>query len=167
MTNRLGWLLPVRALSAGAALPAPHGQSVSDMISGDAVRMWLKGATGVFSLDAATSDTRTAPQIPWRESARPRLCPARAGGFWIIGASSARRWANGDWTGETVATNFNARLVFNRWIETKDGALAIGPFDDGSHIFPQQGPRLRLDVAAGLPAISVEALMEEAPKRTV
>ena len=159
--NRLGWLLPVRALSAGAALPAPHGQSVSDMISDDAGRVWLVGATGVFLLDAATSDIRTAPQIPWRESTRPRLCSARAGGFWIIGANSARRWANGGWTGETVATNLNARLVFNRWIETKEGALAIGTFDDGLHVFPLQGPRLRLDVAAGLPAISVKALMED------
>lgn len=159
--NRLGWLLPVRALSAGAALPTVHGQSISDMINDDTGRVWLVGATGVFLLDAATSDTRTAPQIPWRESTRPRLCAARAGGFWIVGASSAKRWANGGWTGETVTTNLNARLVFNRWIETKNGGLAIGTFEDGLHVFFPQGSPIHLDVAAGLPAASIKALVED------
>lgn len=159
--NRLGWLLSVQTLAPGAVLHTAHGQRVSDMISDDAGKIWFIGATGVFLLDAAAPETRTAPQIPLRENTRRQLCPARAGGFWVIGASTARRWANGGWTGEIRATPVNARLVFNRWIETREGSLAIGTFDDGLHIFPLQGPHLHLDTAQGLPASYVKALVED------
>ena len=159
--NRLGWLLPVRSLSPGAALPTAHGQRVNDLISDVAGNLWFVGASGVFQLDATSPETRTAPQIPLRETTRRQLCPARAGGLWVIDASSARHWANGGWTGRTVATPLSARLVFNRWIETKEGSLAIGTFDDGIHVFTPQGKHRHFGLEAGLPATYVKALVED------
>lgn len=159
--NRPGWLVALRGLTSGTVLRRVHGQTVGEMVNDEAGDVWFSGSDGIFRFDPDSPDTPKPPEIPLRIPTLAQLCPARAGGFWIIATSRARRWANGAWTGDSIATEFSARLIFNRWFETKEGGLAVGSFDDGVHIFSPQGVHRRFGMAEGLPAGYVKALLED------
>ncbi|MDI1248787.1 MAG: two-component regulator propeller domain-containing protein [Lacunisphaera sp.] len=183
--NRLSWLLPVSGLQPGSILKEVGGQRVSDIASGNSGQMWLSGDEGVFPLDSAAAGTRDLPKnlvIPYASGAPfPQVRPsgntnlampmrwegpaqvfrARQGGVWVADHTQVRRWADGRWTGESVATQVRQRTWTNTWMELADGRLAVSTYDEGLQFLTPSGAVQQLDAAHGLPADYVTALVED------
>jgi signal transduction histidine kinase/ligand-binding sensor domain-containing protein len=183
--NRLSWLLPITALQPGTPIKDLGGQKISDLASGDTGRLWLAGDTGFLPVTAA-AEARSLPAenrwVPYGEDpllspARPggssnlaipmrwegpaQVFRARQGGVWVADHTQVRRWAEGRWTGESVATQVRQRTWANTWRELADGRLAVSTYDEGLQFLSPTGAVQRLDAARGLPADYVTALVED------
>jgi signal transduction histidine kinase/ligand-binding sensor domain-containing protein len=183
--NRLSWLLPVTALQPGAPIREVGGQKVSDLASGDAGQLWLAGDLGFLPVRAAAEGQDLRPgnrwvpyaaasplppprpsgssnlAIPIRWEGPAQVFRARQGGVWVADHTQVRRWADGRWTGESVATRVRQRTWANTWRELADGRLAVSTYDEGLQFISRTGAVQRLDAAGGLPADYVTALLED------
>lgn len=183
--NRLSWLLPITKLRPGSIRKEVDGQRLSDIASGNSGLMWLAGDRGVFPLDSVAAGKRDVPTerllpydsdapvsqarpsgntnlaMPMRWEGPAQVFRARRGGVWVADHTQVRRWADGRWTGESVATQVRQRTWTNTWLELADGRLAVSTYDEGLQFMLPSGAVQRLDAAHGLPADYVTALVED------
>jgi signal transduction histidine kinase/ligand-binding sensor domain-containing protein len=183
--NRLSWLLPIEGLQPGPIHKEVDGQRLSDIASGNSGLMWLAGDRGVFPLDSVAAGQRNSPTkfllpydsdapvsqvrpsgntnlaIPMRWEGPAQVFRARQGGVWVADHTQVRRWADGKWTGESVATQVRQRTWTNTWLELADGRIAVSTYDEGLQFMLPSGAVQRLDAAHGLPADYVTALVED------
>jgi signal transduction histidine kinase len=183
--NRLSWLLPISGVQPGSIRKKVSGQEISDIASGDSGQLWLAGDKGVFSLESAAVSERdmppdlllpyggatpvpqirpsgnTNPDIPMRWEGPAQVFRARQGGVWVADHTQVRRWAEGRWTGESVATQVRQRTWTNTWMELADGRLAVSTYDEGLQFMLPSNTVQQLDAEHGLPADYVTALVED------
>lgn len=183
--NRLSWLLPISGLRPGSVHKEIGGQRISDIASGDSGRVWLTGDEGFFSLNSAAASELTLPEdllfpygndapssqirpsgntnlaIPMRWEGPAQVFRAREGGVWVADYEQVRRWAQGRWTGESVATKVRQRTWTNTWMELADGRLAVSTYDEGLQFLQRSGAVQQLDAAHGLPSDYITALVED------
>lgn len=161
VVNRKGWLCPIRERHVGAILREHHGAGIRNLVNDRAGQIWAVGPNGVHRYHPATNTLSDAPEIPVREATRPQLVASRDGGLWVVGLREMRRWNNGRWTGESIATDLRLRTPTNTWVELADGRLAASTLDEGLVIFSRDGATRRIDTGGGLPANFVLGLLED------
>lgn len=183
--NRLSWLLPLRGSQTGPIRREVGGQKISDLATDAAGRLWLAGNRSFFTLDPAPNDPHPIservsipyghgdpiapprpsgnqdPALPMRWEGPSQIFRARQGGLWVADHRQVRRWADGRWTGESIATQVRQRTWTNTWRELADGRLAVSTYDEGLQFIPRDGAIQSLDATRGLPANYVTALVED------
>lgn len=159
--NRKGWLRPIRNFQAGPIVHELEGAAIRSLVCDEGGQIWVTGRVGIHRYDPSRNQLSPTAEVEFDEVRRPHLLPARGGGLWVIGTRDARRWHNGRWTGETIATDLRRRTPTNTWIQLADGRLAASTLDEGLQIFSPDGTSLRVDAHTGLPANYVPAVVED------
>lgn len=161
--NRRNWLIPVLNKSAGPIVRQLVGQPISEIASDPTCAVWVRLGSRIFEFEPDVGpEPQLGRELPTGELQRPRLCPDRKGGVWIIGDSDMRRWQDGRWTGEAfAAAHSSGRLAMNRWIQTADGGLATGTLNQGIQLVSPSGTETRIGIGEGLPTPFVTALLQD------
>lgn len=156
--NRRGWLLPVKEGEIGAALQEIDGTQVSLVVADAEGELWATAGQKIYRFDGERFS------LQWNDSGRvhPHIFAARAGGIWVAGPTSVRRWHNGTWTADIILTDLGGRAGTTEWVETANGQLAVRTFDEGLHLLTVNRPPLHITTRDGLPSNHISALAQDA-----
>ncbi len=92
-----------------------------------------------------------------------RICPARAGGLWVVGVDYIRRWQNDHWVEQAGA--LPAGLSFaTTMMETRSGQVLVGSIRDGLVLHEADGRNLSISTGDGLPDKWVKCILEDREK---
>lgn len=92
-----------------------------------------------------------------------RLCTARAGGLWVSGTGSIRRWQNGAWAQQTGPLPDGISFL-TTMTETRSGRVLVGSSHHGLIVHDLNGRNLTISTADGLPHNWVKCILEDREK---